>query len=498
MSATPALPPDPYSDPGLRALAEQALSRSSGAPFIAGNSVRILHDSTENYPAWLNAIAAARRFMLFENYIIAKDDVGREFVAALAARQRAGVHVRLLYDWLGTPFAGDLFTPLIQAGGEVRCYNPPRLDSPFGWVSRDHRKMIAIDGEVAFVTGLCVARRWVGDPARRTPPWRDTGVAVHGPAVAEIERAFKQVWDATGAPLPEDELTPLDAVAPAGDISVMVLASEPVRSGVYRLDQFIATVARRTLWLTDAYYVGTPAYVEALRAAAIDGVDVRLLVPGSSDLPITQAFSRAGYRPLLEAGVRVFEWNGSMLHAKTAVADCRWSRVGSSNLNISSWLANYELDLAVYDQSFGRAMEEMYLRDLEQSTEIVLAARYRVRPLRHERTTAIHHLRPVRGSASRAAASALRIGNTVGAALTSRRVLGASEAGIMLKAGLVLTLLAVVLALWPLLVAVPMGLLSAWIGLAFLLRAWRLRREHAGHEAAPERGEPASTPPPSS
>ena len=142
----------------------------------------------------------------------------------------------------------------------------------------------------------------------------------------------------------------------------MVLASEPTRSGVYRLDQFIASMARHTLWLTDAYYVGTPVYVDALRNAARDGVDVRLLVPGTSDLPVTQAFSRAGYRPLLEAGVRVFEWNGSMLHAKTAVADCRWSRVGSSNLNISSWFANYELDVAVYDEGFGKQMEEMYLR----------------------------------------------------------------------------------------------------------------------------------------
>jgi cardiolipin synthase len=375
--------PDLDSDPRLRALAEQALSRSSGAPFIAGNAVRVLHDSTENFPAWLDAIRGARDFVLFENYIVGKDEVGREFVAALAAKAREGIRVRVIYDWLGTPFATALFQPIVDAGGEARCYNPPRLDSPFGWISRDHRKMIAVDGEVAFVTGLCPAKRWLGKPSHGIPRWRDTGVEVRGPAVPEIERAFKQVWDAIGPPLPEDELTPLDAVAPAGEISVMVLASEPVRSSVYRLDQFIAAVARRTLWLTDAYYVGTPAYVEALRFAAADGVDVRLLVPGTSDLPITQAFSRAGYRPLLEAGVRVFEWNGSMLHAKTAVADCVWSRVGSSNMNISSWLANYELDLAVYNRTFGQQMEEFYLRDLENATEIVLAARNRVRPLRN-------------------------------------------------------------------------------------------------------------------
>jgi len=469
-------------DADVRELAEQALSRSSGAPVIGGNAVRILRDSTENYPAWLEAIGGARRYILFENYIIARDSVGREFVGALADKARAGVHVCLLYDWLGTPFPGDLFRPLTEAGGEVRCYNPPRLESPLSWVARDHRKMIAIDGEVAFVSGLCVARRWTGNPERGVAPWRDTGLEVRGPALPRIERAFKQVWDSIGPPLPEDELLPLDEAVRAGDISVMVLASEPVRSSVYRLDQFIATVARRTLWLTDAYYVGTPPYVEALRSAAFDGVDVRLLVPGSSDLPITQAFSRAGYRPLLEAGVRVFEWNGSMLHAKTAVADGRWSRAGSSNLNISSWLANYELDLAVYDQTFGGRMEQIYLQDLENATEIVLAGRSKVRSLTRGRPV---HLIPPRGSAGRAAASALRIGNTVTAALGNRRVLGASEAGLMSKLGVVFLVIAAAAWIWPLVVAIPAAFVAGWVGLALLIRAWRLwrgsHRDDEGH-----------------
>jgi cardiolipin synthase len=474
-------------DPHLRLLAQQALSRTSGAPFIPGNAVRILRDSTENYPAWLEAIGNARRFILFENYIIGHDEIGRQFVQALAARAREGVRVRLIYDWLGTLFPGNLFAPLVAAGGEVRCFNAPRLDSPLGWLARDHRKMIAIDGEVAFVTGLCVERRWTGDPARDLPPWRDTGVEVRGPAVAEIERAFKQVWDAIGPrPLDESEMTPLDRVTPAGDLTVMVLATEPTRSGAYRLDQFMATVARQTLWLTDAYYVGTPNYVDALRSAARDGVDVRLLVPGTSDLPLTQGFSRAGYRPLLEAGVRVFEWNGPMLHAKTAVADCRWSRVGSSNLNLASWLANYELDLAVYDAGFGRQMEDMYLGDLERATEIVLAARYRVRP----RTTgAAPHPRHMRGRASRAAASVLRIGNTVTAALTNRRVLGASEAGMMAKFGAGLLVLAVIGVVWPEAIAIPFGILAGWIGFALLIRARRLRQKPPRTESIYEHDE---------
>src|SRR6185436_19401604 len=148
---------------------------------------------------------------------------------------------------------------------------------------------------------------------------------------------------------------------------------------------------------------------------------------GSSDIPWLVPITRAGYRPLLEAGVRIFEWNGSMVHAKSSVADARWSRVGSSNLNIASWMGNYELDVAVDDESFGKAMQEMYLQDLENATEIVLSHRNRVRT-----SEKVHHRMrwvPTRagGSASRAAASALRIGNSVSAALTNRRVLGPAE-----------------------------------------------------------------------
>jgi cardiolipin synthase len=329
----------------------------------------------------------------------------------------------------------------------------------------------------------------VGDPQRGLEPWRDTGVELRGPAVAEIERAFSAVWKAMGEEEPLPPSSP--AVEHAGGVSVVVVASEPARGGLYRLEHFIATVARETLWLTDAYFVGTPSYVEALCAAARDGVDVRLLVPGSTDLPLTQAFSRAGYRPLLEAGVRVFEWNGSMLHAKTAVADGRWSRIGSSNLNLSSWLANYELDLAMYDEGFGDQMEWMYLDDLANATEIVLGRRNRVTPLRE---TQPRHLHPVRGRASRAAASALRLGNTVGAALTDRRVLGTSEAGVMLKVGLALTAVAVLGTLFPRLIAIPVGIVAAWIGVALVARAWKLRRgvlprEEAG-SARPEEQPP--------
>ncbi|MEJ7713344.1 MAG: phospholipase D-like domain-containing protein [Pyrinomonadaceae bacterium] len=170
-----------------------------------------------------------------------------------------------------------------------------------------------------------------------------------------------------------------EELAAAGDTALRVVASVPSTAGMFRLDQLVAALARERLWITDAYYAATTTFVQGLRSAAKDGVDVRLLVPNGTDIPLLRPLSRSGYRPLLEAGVRVFEWNGTMLHAKTAVADGKWVRVGSTNLNIASWLGNCELDAVVEDESFARQMEEMYLQDLSNATEIVLNARHKMR-----------------------------------------------------------------------------------------------------------------------
>jgi cardiolipin synthase A/B len=456
-----------------RSLAERAFSRAAGAPLVAGNQVRLLRDAEENYPAWLEAIGGARRWVHFESYIFHDDETGRQFADALAAKAREGVPVRIIHDWLGNlgHTSRRFWRRLREAGVEVRTYNPPQLDSPFGWVSRDHRKMLAVDGVVGFVTGLCIGRMWAGNPERGIAPWRDTGVEVRGPAVVDMEEAFAEVWAALGEPLPVAEVPAPGSIAPVGGVALRVVATTPYTAGLYRLDQLIAAVARKTLWLTDAYFVGIAPYVQALRAAARDGVDVRLLVPNAGDVAILRPLSRAGYRPLLEAGIRVFEWNGSMLHAKSAVADSRWGRVGSTNLNIASWLGNCELDVAVEDEGFARAMEAMYERDLETSTEIVLD-RHRPRPAAASPETA----RPGRqgGSANRAAAGALRIGRAVGAALTSRRVLGPAEAQVMGIAGVCLLVTALVAALWPPLVAFPIAAIAGWLSLTLFVRARHL------------------------
>ena len=157
--------------------------------------------------------------------------------------------------------------------------------------------MVVADNEVGFIAGLCVARTWVGDPARRLDPWRDTGVEIRGPAVAEIERAFARTWALIGAPLTDPIVPP----APVGDVNVRVVQSEPATAGMLRLDELVAALARRKLWLTDAYFNGTTSYVQALRAAAKDGVDVRLLIPNATDIPALSC--RPGPPPMLAATI---------------------------------------------------------------------------------------------------------------------------------------------------------------------------------------------------
>lgn len=459
--------------------ADRAFARATGAEPIEGNATRLLLDAGENYPAWLAAIRAARISILFESYIVDDDEIGREFAAALAERARAGVAVCVIYDWLGSRGSSALWDLLRDAGAQVRGFNPPRFSSPLGWLSRDHRKTIVVDGVVGFVSGLCVSAKWCGNPGRSLEPWRDTGIELRGPAVRELVVAFADVWRNCGGPeLSAAGATPDASDARAGDVRVRVVAGEPNETGTYRLDLVIASLARNYLWLTDAYFVGTAAYVQALAAAARDGVDVRLLVPGASDIPVVSAVSRSGYRPLLEAGVRVYEWDGTMLHAKTAVADGIWARVGSTNLNFASWTGNYELDVAIEDAAFAERMAAQYEADLGRATEIVLTHRNRVRPA--EPSTPHDARRALSGSAGRAAAGAVSVGSTLGAALTNRRVLGAAEAGLLARVGIVFIAVAAIAGVWPQVVAWPLGVLAGWVGLAWMARSYALRRARPG------------------
>jgi cardiolipin synthase len=319
-----------------------------------------------------------------------------------------------------------------------------------------------VDGSVGFVSGVCVSAAWLGNPARGRDPWRDTGIALHGPALADHERAFAETWATLGEPLPADALSDPATIAPAGDVALRVIATQPASAGTYRMDQLVAALAHQRLWLTDAYFVGAATYVSALTHAARDGVDVRLLVPGASDIPVVAALSRTGYRALLESGIRVFEWNGPMLHAKTAVADDRWARVGSTNLNLASWLGNCEIDVAIENTAFVQQMADQYEQDLHHATEIVLSQRHRARPA----TPHPHHRLRDHGSAGRSAVGALRMATTLGAALGNRRVLSNAETRPLLGGTALLLALAAIAAWWPRVVAWPLGAFALWIAVS--------------------------------
>jgi cardiolipin synthase len=452
---------------------ERGFARIADSDLRHGNAVALLRDSRENYPAWLEAIRSAQTVVHFENFIIADDDTGRQFAEALMERARAGVRVRVLYDWLGSSMRAlpHYWRRLREAGVEARVFNPPRLTDPF-WVRRNHRKLITVDGRIAFVSGLSISDSWVGKNG--TEPWRDTGLSLQGPVVADLDATFAESWVLAGMKaIPKSELPNADLIPHAGSVPARVISGEPGMFRTYRVDQFIAATAQRNLWLTDAYFVATTSYVQALGEAARDGVDVRILVPGSSDVPALQPVVRAGYRSLIEAGIRVYEWNGSMLHAKTAVADGRWARVGSTNLNIASWATNWELDVVVEDTGFAEAMEAMYLEDLANATEIVPGWQSRRRQARNMRSRRGHRF--AKGGVRRLAAGALALSSTVGKAVGSRS-LTATEASSIAIIGFAVLALAALITFFPVLIVSPIVIALAWLGIALLIRAFRLKR----------------------
>ncbi|MHB8571292.1 MAG: phospholipase D-like domain-containing protein, partial [Metallibacterium sp.] len=233
------------STPTLRLIAGQVLSRAAGAPLIAGNKVELLIDGAQHFETWAAMIESARSYVLLENYIIADDAVGRRFRDLLIARARAGVRVALIHDWFGT-FGNArraFFEPLREAGIEVRAFNPPRMDSPLGWIGRDHRKLLVVDGRIGSLSGVCVAAKWLGDAAHGVPPWRDTGLLIEGPAVADLEAAFRESWDGLGAAL---QFTAAAVPEPQGEVALRVIATVPAQGAMYQLEQLIAAMATRT------------------------------------------------------------------------------------------------------------------------------------------------------------------------------------------------------------------------------------------------------------
>jgi cardiolipin synthase A/B len=447
-----------------------AINRAAGGPPVPGNQVDLLIDGPESYRAMLEAIAAAKQWIHFENYKIRSDSAGWRFAELLAQRARQGVHVRVLYDWFGCFMTSrGYWRYLRDAGAEVRAFHRPQVIDVVTNLSRNHRKLVVADGQRAILGGLCIGCEWTGEAHKDGQPWRDTAVDIRGPAAAVLDQTFVNLWKMTGTGVPAGHVA--GEAPPAGNAEVRVISGEPGRERAYRVIELLAIGSVQRLWITDAYLVAPPRLFQALRDSARDGVDVRLLVPGSSDVPLIRNLSRIGYRDLLRSGVRIFEWDGPMLHAKTMMCDNRWVRIGSSNLNPSSLLGNYELDVLIEDHQLAQAMEDQFRHDVARSREVASRPVRGPRRISQALPSALTHQHPVSASVYQRSGRE----NRRRAVLVLRAVASHARRSVFLPISAIFVALGLLLVALPKVSAYVLAALCAWLALGAGREAFRRR-----------------------
>lgn len=355
-----------------RSLVEMVTRVAEELP-LPGNSVKIFTDAHEATDAMLAAIGGARSTVHLEVYQFKADESGRRYLDALTNAARRGVRVRVLYDDVGSLWTRrSFFRPLDASGGEVEKFLPVRpFRGLFRANLRNHRKILVVDGAVAYTGGLNVGNEYGGWRQRKFDPWRDTHVELRGPAVAPLQDVFVQDWHfATKRDVDPAQAFP--PIPPSGNEWVHVLASGPDSDweAIHHAIFTQITQAKSHVYLTTPYFVPDRSMLVALQTAALRGVDVRVLLPARSDQHLVRAAARYHYAELLRAGIRVFEYEGAMLHAKTVEVDGRSSTIGSANLDLRSFRLNFELNLLVYGESVGRELERIFLADLNSANEL--------------------------------------------------------------------------------------------------------------------------------
>ncbi|NTV10759.1 MAG: cardiolipin synthase B [Zoogloea sp.] len=359
---------------------------SAGPPLFVNSHARLLIDGPQTYQAMFETIAAARHHVNLETYILESGELGQRLADLLEFKRAEGVSIKILFDSvgsLGTP--PEFFQQLSAAGIAVCEFNPVNpLKAGSGWQinNRDHRKLLVVDGRVAFTGGINISGVYMAGsfgskrrkPANPDQGWRDTHVEVRGPAVAEFQRLFLANWQRQHCS-PRAEGNYFPRLARRGTQAMRVVAADP-ESGTSETYLALLSALRHAAhraWLTYGYFVPDQRMLQALKEASRRGVDVRLMLPGFSDFWAPFQAGRSHYTELLEAGVHIFERRDALLHAKTAVIDGVWSSIGSTNLDWRSFVHNYEADVLILDQDFASQMEGLFQLDEKASHEVDLA-----------------------------------------------------------------------------------------------------------------------------
>ncbi|WP_317203505.1 cardiolipin synthase [Janthinobacterium sp.] len=360
----------------------------AGVPLIKGNKVTLLFDGPQTMAEMLKAISAAQNNINLETYIFDQDTLGLQFADLLIAKQQAGVTVNIIYDSVGTLGVPQAFFERMRAAGiHLVAFNPvnPAKLRGDAWKgnNRDHRKVLIVDGKVAFTGGVNISDTYSKSSlfrAKSKPStgaqvgWRDTHVKVEGPAVAAFQWLFIKTWTGQdAADLPDALYFPV--LSEVGERLVRVVASEPGgRFEIYKTYMLAIQEAKKSIHITSAYFVPDEQTVAALTAAARRGVDLKIILPGVSDSGLVFHAGHSFYQRLLDSGARIYQLKLAVLHAKTAVIDGAWSTVGSTNIDTRSFLHNSELNIVVLGDPFGQEMENAFREDLRGSVEITKEA----------------------------------------------------------------------------------------------------------------------------
>lgn len=367
------------------------MSGLTDSPLVVGNKVELLVDGPTTYNAMYKAIEDAKDHINMETYIFEDDEIGRHFAALLIAKQLGGVQVNLIYDSAGSFYTPkEFFTRMKESGINVLEFNPvnPLLARKGGWQfnQRDHRKLLIVDGKIAFVGGINISSVYssgsFGSGSRKkTPPnndqlpWRDTHLQLTGPVIDEFQKLFISTWNQQkGEPLAAKNYFPEPSNQGYEVVSALGSSPEEAYSKIYVTLLSAINSAETQISLTNAYFVPDPQLLTALKEAAQRGVEVRLLLPEKTDSNLVYYASRSFYDELLSANIKIYEKQDALLHAKTALIDGVWSTIGSTNLDWRSFTNNQEINAVILGQEFGDKMQLMFENDLASSELITLEA----------------------------------------------------------------------------------------------------------------------------